>query len=326
MIKEAVLDFDNTLGDEECTPPERRHRALREARAQYAMAPHASARFEEDSRGRRSLRKTHPDAHQHHVVAPRARHLRYNHFTRPARRRRMQDACFNSELLDGFSIVGGYDGTQIFLKLKIDASKRAISDTRDVVLKPLQYLSESKFFDGKDFFGSGYTVTSVFDNIETDVSFLASAHLGAMAGFELEGQEFEYVHSMTQTQLARRSFLQFADVSAKFSATANASGEMKIANVGSISIENAKLGLGFGLGIVETTQKIYFNEISSVTNLLARQAHWQNVGVLDVSIPVHDAIKFPQGIDLILYPIISITSSDLLSPDSISMSIDLNLE
>ena len=180
MIKEAVLDFDNTLGDEECTPPERRHRALREARAQYAMAPHASARFEEDSRGRRSLRKTHPDAHQHHVVAPRARHLRYNHFTRPARRRRMQDACFNSELLDGFSIVGGYDGTQIFLKLKIDVSKQDMMDIRGAITQPLQFLTNADFLLDLNLSDHGSAiVNSIFDNIDADVSFSAGAHLGA---------------------------------------------------------------------------------------------------------------------------------------------------
>ena len=179
LIKEAVLDFEDILSVDECTPPERRHRTLREARVQHATATtsHAAARFVEDNRGRRALRKTHPTAHKH--VAPRARHLRYNHFTRPARCR-MQGTCYNRELLDGFSIIGGYDGTQIFLKLKIDVSKQDMMDIRGAITQPLQFLTNADFLLDLNLSDHGSAiVNSIFDNIDADVSFSAGAHLGA---------------------------------------------------------------------------------------------------------------------------------------------------
>lgn len=327
MLVEDVLDFDSLFTAEGCTP-ERRHRALREARSHLATTSHATSRVAGDHRGRRALRKSHPAARGLRRAAPRARHLRFNRFTRPPRRRRAQSACSSTELLDGLSIKGGYDGTQIFFKLELDVSKGAMGDIREVVLKPLQLLSESDFFNGKDFFSdsSAAAAATVFDNIDLDIGYSASAHMGATVGFEVQGDEFIQIPSMTQAQMASRSFIQFDDISAKFSTSARASGDMDIANVGSIGVENATIAFAFGLGIVEISDKIYFNEISSVLIALKENALWQKVGVMDISIPVTATIEFAPDLDLTLNPIISITCPDLFTPDFPSIAVDLNLE
>jgi hypothetical protein len=230
-------------------------------------------------------------------------------------------------LLDGLFIKGGYDGTQIFFKLELDVSKGGMSDLRDVIMKPLQLLSESNFFNGKDFFSDGAdAAASVFDNIDADISFSAGAHMGVTVGFELQGNEFIQIPSMTQAQLASRSFLQFDDISAKFMTTARASGDMDIAGVGNVGVKDAIISFAFGLGIVEISDKIYFNEISSALAALRDNAQWQTVGVMDISIPVVAIIEFADDIGLTLSPIISITSSDLFAPDWPSISVDLDLE
>ena len=131
---------------------------------------------------------------------------------------------------------------------------------------------------------------------------------------------------MTQAQIASRSFIQFDDISAKFATTARASGYMDIASVGNIGIENATISFAFGLGVVEISDKIYFNEISSVILALKQHAKWQKVGMMDITIPLFAAIEFTDGIDLNLSPIISITSPDLFTPDLPSISVDLNLQ
>eukprot|EP00956_Cyclotella_meneghiniana_P034977 scaffold109952_cov105-Cyclotella_meneghiniana.AAC.1 len=136
MMIEDVLDFDNVEG---CTE---RRRALREARSHHAVRNSGSRNS--DHRGRRHLRKTHPAARALRRLAPRAQHLPYNHFTRPRRRRHLQAECFNTELLDGLSIKGGYDGTKIFFNIDLDVSRRVIEESREVVLKPLEFLSQTE--------------------------------------------------------------------------------------------------------------------------------------------------------------------------------------
>lgn len=177
MLLEDVLDFDNIFAIEGCAL-ERRHRALREARAHHATTSRSISR-KADHRGRRALRKTHPAARSIHPVAPRARHLRYNHFTRPPRRRKLHE-CSSKELLDGLYIKGGWDGTQIFVKLELDVSKDAIDNLREVIMKPLGLLSETNFLQELDLVSGGASIVdSVFDNIEADISFSAGAHMGA---------------------------------------------------------------------------------------------------------------------------------------------------
>ena len=184
MLVEDVLDFDNLFTAQGCTSTERRHRALQEARVHRAMArPHATGtpRIVGDHRGRRALRKTHPMARHLHRIAPRARHLRYNHFTRPPRRprRHLQAECSKAELLDGLFIKGGYDGSQIFVKLELDVSKGAMEELREVILKPLQHLNDIEFLQDLNLFTGGDSVVdSIFDNINADISFSASAHMG----------------------------------------------------------------------------------------------------------------------------------------------------
>ena len=182
MLVEDVLDFDNLFTAQGCTSTERRHRALQEARVHRAMArPHVTGtpRIVGDHRGRRALRKTHPMARHLHRIAPRARHLRYNHFTRPPRHRHLEAECSKAELLDGLFIKGGYDGSQIFVKLELDVSKGAMEELREVILKPLQHLNDIEFLQDLNLFTGGDSVVdSIFDNINADISFSASAHMG----------------------------------------------------------------------------------------------------------------------------------------------------
>ena len=144
-------------------------------------------------------------------------------------------------------------------------------------------------------------------------------------GFELQGEEFIQIPSMTQAQIAERAFIQFDDISAKFTTTARASGAMDIAGIGNIGIENATITFAFGLGIVEISEKIYFNNISSTLLALRENAVWQKVGVMDVTLPILASFDF-DGIDLTISPIVSITSPDLFTPDYPNFSVDLNLE
>lgn len=168
----------------------------------------------------------------------------------------------------------------------------------------------------------------VFKNIHNNSLYLCFAMytLPVEVGFELKGNEFIQVPSMSQSEISSRAFLQFDDISAKFSTTARASGDMDIASIGSIGIENATIAFAFGLGIVEISDRIYFSNVSSALLALRENAEWQKVGVMDISIPITATIEFAEGLDMSFSPIISITSSDLFVPDYPSISIDLNLE
>ena len=197
---------------------------------------------------------------------------------------------------------------------------------------------------------------SIFDNTYADVSFSAGAHFEAkgehrsysvlqtpfifcvlmfifisfhawclyIVGFELHGSEFTQVPTIAPAEIASRAYIQFNDVSAKFTTTARVFGDMDIANIGNIEIEDGMISFAFGLGMIEMTDKIYFNEVSSVPLALKNTAEWQTAAVMDVSIPIAVTLSFAEGI--ILKPVISITSSDLFTPDlPYYMSIDLNL-
>ena len=201
MLVEDVLDFGNLFTAEGCTT-ERRHRALREARLHRATSLHATAaspaplKIVGDHRGRRALRKTHPMARHLQRITPRASHLRYNHFTRPPRRRHLQAECSSAELLDGLFIKGGYDGSQIFVKLELDVSKGAMEDLRDVILKPLQLLGETEFLQDLNLFSGGNSVIdSIFDNINADISFSAGAHMG------VTGKQNTYKYALHESLL-----------------------------------------------------------------------------------------------------------------------------
>lgn len=174
MMVEDVLDFDSLTAQGSDTL--RRHRSLSEARIHHLNSQAISKAM--DQRGRRALRSTHPTVRHLVRPAPRAHHLRYNHFTRPPRCRNLQDASSSTELLDGLSIQGGYDGNQIFFKFVIDVSKGEMGNLRDIIFKPLQLLSETEFLQDLNLFSNGASVIdSVFDNINADISFSAGAHL-----------------------------------------------------------------------------------------------------------------------------------------------------
>lgn len=145
-------------------------------------------------------------------------------------------------------------------------------------------------------------------------------------GFEVQGSEFIQVPTMSAAEIASRSFIQFDDISAKFTTTARVSGDMDIAGIGNIGISNATIAFGLGLGLIETSDKIYFNDITSVLLSLAESVEWQKVGVMDAAIPIDATIEFASGLGLTLSPVISITSSDMFSTDFPSIGIDLNIE
>lgn len=176
MLAEDILDFDNLLAGN----TERRHRALHKARANYASTTHATSRIALDHRGRRALRKAHPsDPHPIRRVAPRARHLSYNRFTRPARRRRLNEDV-STEILDRLSITGGWNCNKIFIKIELDVSKEGIDDIKEVILKPLRLLNETDFLKDMNLFDGGDSaLDSVFDDLDLDISFSAGAHMGA---------------------------------------------------------------------------------------------------------------------------------------------------
>jgi hypothetical protein len=144
-------------------------------------------------------------------------------------------------------------------------------------------------------------------------------------GFEIEGHEFLSIFSMTAAEAASRAFIQFDDISTKFSSTARAFGSMDLANIGNIELANATITFAFGLGILEISDKIYFNKIASAIQALIQNVQWQQVGMMDITLPVIATIDIG-NLDLALNPIISITSPDLFSPEYPSMSLDLNLE
>jgi hypothetical protein len=153
----------------------RRHRALHEARVNHASTSHSPLKAKRNARGHRALRKTHPSSASLHRRAPRAHHFRYNSFTRP--KRRLQLDVVTSALLDSLSITGGYDGSQIFFKLEMDVSKEVVKDLNEIILKPLRLLSEADFLSDLNLFSGGSSETSF--HLESDISFSASAHLGA---------------------------------------------------------------------------------------------------------------------------------------------------
>jgi hypothetical protein len=144
-------------------------------------------------------------------------------------------------------------------------------------------------------------------------------------GFEVQGDMLYQVPDLTQPEIASRSFIQFDDISAKFSTTARVSGSMGIAGVGSIGIENATITLAFGLGMVERSDRIYFNTISSPLVAIKDYVLWQKVGAMDATLPIVVILEFADELDLNLGPLISITSPDLFTPEFPSMSIDLKL-
>ena len=100
---------------------------------------------------------------------------------------------------------------------------------------------------------------------------------------------------------------------------------MDVSGIGSIAVEDATIAFAFGLGVVEISDKVYFADIKNIATTLKKNAQWQHVAVMDVNLPVVAAIELG-GLELSLSPIISITSSDLLSLEPPLVRIDLSME
>jgi hypothetical protein len=100
---------------------------------------------------------------------------------------------------------------------------------------------------------------------------------------------------------------------------------MDVSGIGSIAVEDATIAFAFGLGVVEISDKVYFADIKNIATTLKKNAQWQHVAVMDINLPVVAAIELG-GLELSLSPIISITSSDLLSLEPPLVRIDLDME
>ena len=131
--------------------------------------------------------------------------------------------------------------------------------------------------------------------------------------------------------IANNTFIQFEDVSAKFEASAFVSGSLDLAGAATIGVENGSISLALGLGLEESSEKIYFKDMAS-TLIALRQTQWRKVGVIDVSLPVSLAFDIASdGLkdvlnNIELTPIISITDAFLFGPEAPKFSIDFDIE
>eukprot|EP00970_Alexandrium_tamarense_P020756 scaffold15623_cov186-Alexandrium_tamarense.AAC.1 len=128
---------------------------------------------------------------------------------------------------------------------------------------------------------------------------------------------------MNSTELATRAYMQFNDISAKFSATARVSGSISLGE-STLGVDDGVIAFGFGFGMVERSDKIFFRDISSASLAMRENGKWNQVGGMDISLPVNVSIGALGG-SLNLKPLISITDSDLLGPDSPAISIDFDV-
>ena len=134
-------------------------------------------------------------------------------------------------------------------------------------------------------------------------------------------------HNPLQTNardIPTQAFLHFNDVSTKFSASAVATGNIITFEGTSIAIDNVTVAFALGLGMAESSSKVYFAEMPSANLALQQKVQWQKVGVMDISIPIAKEVEY-LDFGLAMNPIISITSSDLFT-ELPSLSIDISLE
>jgi hypothetical protein len=132
------------------------------------------------------------------------------------------------------------------------------------------------------------------------------------------------IPNMNSTHIAARSFIEFEDVSAKFSTTGRISGEMELPGVGKVEVQNATLAFAFGIGIAESSDRIYFNQIASTLLALRQNAQWLKVGAMDINLPLLADINLG-GMGLHLNPLISITCPDLFGLEAPVMRVDLDI-
>lgn len=147
----------------------------------------------------------------------------------------------------------------------------------------------------------------------------------SLVGFAVDGSDFVNIPNMNSTDIAARSFIQFDDMSAKFSTTGRLSGDMELPGVGKVEVENATLAFAFGIGIAESSDRIYFNQIASTLIALRQNAQWRRVGVMDINLPLKANIALG-GMGLNLNPLISITCPDLFELEAPVIRVDLDIE
>jgi hypothetical protein len=141
---------------------------------------------------------------------------------------------------------------------------------------------------------------------------------------------FSGKQSSNQSFILNNSFIQFEDMSAKFSLSASVLGHWNLRGV-ALDVDGT-VDFAIGLGLDRMSDKIYFSELKSVGQSLRDNASWQKIGVLDASV----IITFDRGVvgkglrDFLhafpkLTPILSIESKDLFSGELPSVKLDLDL-
>lgn len=134
-----------------------------------------------ETSGRRLLHTTASHTSPMRGRALRAHHLPHNRFIRPRHHRQLveQDDPLG-DLLDKLSISGGYDGSKIFFRFELDVSKQSISSLEEIIQKPLDLLKEVEFLKNLFPSAAGVGGTDSHFQLDTDISFAASAHVGVL--------------------------------------------------------------------------------------------------------------------------------------------------
>lgn len=225
------------------------------------------------------------------------------------------------DLVDSLSVEGGYDGSMVYVRLSLDVSKDVLDLIDDLILTPFERIAEvdllSKIFNAGDDESRrfGETVT-----VEGDFS--AGAHLTVLVGFEIAGTDLANITGFSAADIASRAFIQFEDVSAKFTASAQVSGSLDIAGVSTLTLDEGSVALGFGIGIEEASPRIYFPNISSTLLTLRQEAQWRRVGAVDISLPISFTINDDT---LSLNPIITISDDNLFDTQAATVAIDFDI-
>ena len=230
------------------------------------------------SRRLRALHEAQSSPYKRRKLARRAHHLPYNRYTRPRRlmqeKRHLQEGpTVCNALLDSLTIDGGYDGTMFFVRLELDVSKQ-FGDLEGFLTKPLEdMLGEVDFL--KDLFPSSTNSDQAGGvQFSLDISALASARASVLFGFEkAEDESFVDILSFGSSEIASRSFIQLEDLSAKFLLSSSVSASVSLPGVADIGVENGTASIGFGLGLDQKSERMYFTNIESVP-LAIGQASW----------------------------------------------------
>lgn len=153
--------------------------------------------------------------------------------------------------------------------------------------------------------------------------------LNGAVGFDITGTDIKNIlfgdSKVDGAYLASNAFIQFEDISAKSSISATVDGIVSLAGVAELGIQKGSVAFGFGLGIDQLSEKIYFKDITSTALALRQKASWRKIGVMDISLPL--SLELPNiGNALSLHPLVTITDGDLFDTETPSITLDLNLE